>query len=492
MAGRAGQSGQVELLLVYGADPGATDKDGKTASDYARSAGFSNVSNRLEASTYELSDRLTYFLCQKRPDHHNGQHFLIPDSDKIKSAENHKIAKRKLQGLSNYVFEELSVDVYDEVDRRETDSLWTQNGAGNKSVIIPFLPVNPDYGTTRNQGRQKLARLNNLEFAALVIDVLKEIKRRQNDVSSPVKSTDWHSDDEPIYDHVASDDDYYQLPDTPSTPPLASKKEEKPRQNAPSDEFKQLKSQLENSELKVQHLIDSNDDMRSEISRLTSTVNKLIEENKTLRVSVSPTHNNRRNDPDHRSTVSMYEHRSPSRGPNSLPPPGANYMTLQTGSSSSPSAAMRGYQPEYYDYNESNSLPYASNYPPTYGSPQSPDLPSQEEVVRRTEAITRCIQELLISAKDEKFDAFIPCSERIVRAVTDMVVLFPDEVPNSGIANSLSSLTAAAAHFETECRLLILRSQKEGPLNSSFVTQQVIQCAFDIAKSTKQLVALFQ
>ena len=29
-------------------------------------------------------------------------------------------------------------------------------------------------------------------------------------------------------------------------------------------------------------------------------------------------------------------------------------------------------------------------------------LPSQEEVVRRTEAITRCIQELLISAKDEQ------------------------------------------------------------------------------------------
>ena len=37
------------------------------------------------------------------------------------------------------------------------------------------------------------------------------------------------------------------------------------------------------------------------------------------------------------------------------------------------------------------------------------------------------LQELLISAKDEQFDAFIPCSERIVRAVTDMVVLFPEE-----------------------------------------------------------------
>merc|ERR1711971_926572 len=118
-------------------------------------------------------------------------------------------------------------------------------------------------------------------------------------------------------------------------------------------------------------------------------------------------------------------------------------------------------------------------------------LPSQEEVVRRTEAITRCIQELLISAKDEKFDSFIPCSERIVRAATDMVLLFPEEPGHSAVSASLSSLTAAATHFETECRMLILRSQKE-PLNQNFVTQQVIQCAFDIAKATKQLVALFQ
>ena len=54
-----------------------------------------------------------------------------------------------------------------------------------------------------------------------------------------------------------------------------------------------------------------------------------------------------------------------------------------------------------------------------------------------------------------------------------------------------ATLTDAANHFETECRILIMRSQKE-PLHQSFVTQQVIQCAFDIAKSTKQLVAQFQ
>ena len=100
-----------------------------------------------------------------------------------------------------------------------------------------------------------------------------------------------------------------------------------------------------------------------------------------------------------------------------------------------------------------------------------------------------------------------------MRAVTDMVLLFPEvslsslslsllghfslklifpqEPGHSAISANLSSLTAAATHFETECRLLILRSQRE-PLNQNFVTQQVIQCAFDIAKATKQLVALFQ
>lgn len=38
--------------------------------------------------------------------------------------------------------------------------------------------MNPEYGTSRNQARQKLARLDRTEFAYLVIDVLKEIRRR--------------------------------------------------------------------------------------------------------------------------------------------------------------------------------------------------------------------------------------------------------------------------------------------------------------------------
>ena len=47
------------------------------------------------------------------------------------------------------VFEELAIDVYDEVDRRETDKLWSRTESSQPGVLVPFLPVNPDYSATR-------------------------------------------------------------------------------------------------------------------------------------------------------------------------------------------------------------------------------------------------------------------------------------------------------------------------------------------------------
>ena len=44
---------------------------------------------------------------------------------------------------------------------------------------VPFLPVNSELSATRNQARQKLGRLNNLEFTTLLVDILSEAKRRQ-------------------------------------------------------------------------------------------------------------------------------------------------------------------------------------------------------------------------------------------------------------------------------------------------------------------------
>jgi len=614
VAAKAGQVCQVELLLVYGADPAAVDMAGKTASEHARASGHLTLATRIHNAQFELSDRLSFFLCGRRPEHTSNKHYLIPEqgSTVVGQGEPAKVARRKMTGLSNKVFEELAVDVYDEVDRRETDALWNKVESGSQaSVLVPFLPVNPDYSATRNQGRQKLARLTPQEFSALVVDVLKEVRRRQVEIDSArgvnttgVKYSPSNelnqaltkmnlsrasalSDDEPLYDSVASDDDYYIISDkdelmtrqqarlreqqiinnrgtsqmlepgsrsasacSTTTTLQRSKSLAAADRDTQTTEFSVLKEQLECSEKKVQALIASNDDMRTELAKLQSTVQRLVHDNKEFqRASLSPSHTSHES-PQHTGPAhaliregggysdgrtgsplashgsplrspqspgsrshSMYEYREgrtgPTSGPTSLPGPGTSYMAVGTTASprNYPGTRRDSYEQTQggtggfpgtgrfnnsgYTESGTHSLPYS--FQNSYGDATvyQEVLPSQEEVVRRTEAITRCIQELLISAKDEKFDSFIPCSERIVRAVTDMVLLFPEEPGHSAVSASLSSLTAAATHFETECRMLILRSQRE-PLNQNFVTQQVIQCAFDIAKATKQLVALFQ
>ncbi|EDL19898.1 G protein-coupled receptor kinase-interactor 2, isoform CRA_a [Mus musculus] len=156
VASKAGQILQAELLAVYGADPGTQDSSGKTPVDYARQGGHHELAERLIEIQYELTDRLAFYLCGRKPDHKSGQHFLIPQrADSLDLSELAKAAKKKLQSLSNHLFEELAMDVYDEVDRRETDAVWlaTQNHSTlvTETTVVPFLPVNPEYSSTRNQ-----------------------------------------------------------------------------------------------------------------------------------------------------------------------------------------------------------------------------------------------------------------------------------------------------------------------------------------------------
>uniref|UniRef100_A0A670ZLF8 GIT ArfGAP 1 n=1 Tax=Pseudonaja textilis TaxID=8673 RepID=A0A670ZLF8_PSETE len=182
VAAKAGQVLQAELLVVYGADPGAPDINGRTPIDYARQASQHELAERLVECQYELTDRLAFYLCGRK----GADPFFScppPPPPSLDLSELAKAAKKKLQALSNHLFEELAMDVYDEVDRRENDAVWltTQNHSTlvTERSAVPFLPVNPEYSATRNQGRQKLARFNAREFATLIIDILSEAKRRQ-------------------------------------------------------------------------------------------------------------------------------------------------------------------------------------------------------------------------------------------------------------------------------------------------------------------------
>lgn len=110
------------MLIVYGADITAKDSHGNTPYEIARLNKHNTIAERLMEATYEVTDRLSYFLTGKKPDHTKGTHLLIPEQNKNEISEQLKIARGKLQLIPNKMFEELVMDLYDEVDRRETEA----------------------------------------------------------------------------------------------------------------------------------------------------------------------------------------------------------------------------------------------------------------------------------------------------------------------------------------------------------------------------------
>lgn len=118
-----------------------------------------------------------------------------------------------------------------------------------------------------------------------------------------------------------------------------------------------------------------------------------------------------------------------------------------------------------------------------------PTLPSTEDVIRKTEQITKNIQELLRAAQESKHESFIPCSERIHVAVKEMAALFPKKPRSEMVRGSLRLLTSSAYRLQSECKKAVPSDGGQGP-DMQLVTQQVIQCAYDIAKAAKQLVTI--
>ncbi|XP_044000192.1 ARF GTPase-activating protein GIT2b isoform X2 [Gambusia affinis] len=559
IAAKAGQILQAELLAVYGADPGALDSSGKTPIDNARQAGHQELAERLVEIQYELTDRLTFYLCGRRPDHRNGQHFIIPQmaDSSLDLSDFAKAAKKKLQSLSNHQFEELAMDVYDEVDRRETDAVWlaTQNHSTlvTDTTVVPFLPVNPEYSSTRNQGRQKLARFSAHEFATLVIDILADAKRRQwgNSCDSPKDNielilqginsrhnSESQDNDQPDYDSVASDEDPVQEASCGDSCNHGRTKssESSDLSDGPItvQEFMEVKSALTASEAKIQQLLKVNCHLSKELQMMQSKLSSLQTENTTLRWQTPggqqhPQGPFGRHPPRGGRAMSMYEtgsapkhfsHRVDTarhddgvvlqpfptnigRGPlgtaaSSLPTfPSPLSWSWDERSRRGCSLGGHGTMLES-DY---DTTPNHSELEET-GSPEAtPDsvetgvegeedatLPCTEDVICKTEQITKNIQELLRAAQETKHESFLPCSEKIRLAVTEMAALFPKRPSSETVRNSLYLLTSSASRLHGECQ----KAAEHNPCPSDIqlVTQQVIQCAYDIAKAAKQLVTV--
>ncbi|XP_076007280.1 ARF GTPase-activating protein GIT2a isoform X5 [Genypterus blacodes] len=549
VAAKAGQVSQAELLTVYGADPGAPDSNGKTPVDYAREAGHHDLADRLVEVQYELTDRLAFYLCGRKPDHKRGQHFIVPQmaDSSLDLSELAKAAKKKLQSLSNHLFEELAMDVYDEVDRRETDAVWlaTQNHSTlvTETTVVPFLPVNPEYSSTRNQGRQKLARFNAHEFATLVIDILSDAKRRQQGNSVDKDSVDLilknvgvrhgsesQDNDQPDYDSVASDEDTDQ--ELLSSKGDRTKSLDSDLSDGPItvQEYLEVKNALSLSESKIQQLMKANSNLSDELRLMHKKLQSLQSENSSLRRQVttniyqipsgsdypdpsSPSALKRRQSARASRPMSMYETGSglkPYLPKGETPYPEEGIPTLQPFPPHASKFDKQSSMPES-DYDntvndsemddmgpyrrgrlrssgwlgEGSSIPELDNT----GLEPDPTLPSTEDVIRKTEQITKNIQELLRAAQENKHDSFIPCSERIHVAVTEMAALFPKRPRSETVRSSLRLLTSSAVRLQGECRKAVPSEGSSAP-DMQLVTQQVIQCAYDIAKAAKQLVTI--
>ncbi|XP_008274820.1 ARF GTPase-activating protein GIT2a isoform X8 [Stegastes partitus] len=498
VAAKAGQVSQAELLTVYGADPGAPDSNGKTPIDYAREAGQHDLADRLVEIQYELTDRLAFYLCGRKPDHKNGQHFIVPQmaDSSLDLSELAKAAKKKLQSLSNHLFEELAMDVYDEVDRRETDAVWlaTQNHSTlvTETTVVPFLPVNPEYSSTRNQGRQKLARFNAHEFATLVIDILSDAKRRQqgNSTASPkdnveliLKSvavrhcSDSQDNDQPDYDSVASDEDTDQ--ELPSSKGDRTKSLDSDLSDGPitMQEYMEVKNALSMSEAKIQQLMKANNNLSDELRLM---------QKKTERGAFVTTSSSL---PSFPSTLSWSKDDSAQKASKlekqSSMPESDYDNTFNDSEMDDSGFSRRGRLRSSGWLGEGSSIPELDDLE----MESDPTLPSTEDVIRKTEQITKNIQELLRAAQENKHDSFIPCSERIHVAVTEMAALFPKKPRSETVRGSLRLLTSSACRLQGECRKAVPSEGGPGP-DMQLVTQQVIQCAYDIAKAAKQLVTI--
>ncbi|KAL6466045.1 hypothetical protein MHYP_G00261780 [Metynnis hypsauchen] len=588
VAAKAGQVSQVELLSVYGADPGAPDANGNTPIEYARQAGHPDLADRLVEIQYELTDRLAFYLCGRKPDHKNGQHFIIPQlADSSQDlTEVAKAAKRKLQSLSNHLFEELAMDVYDEVDRRETDAVWltTQSHSTlmTEAVLVPFLPVNPEYSSTRNQGRQKLARFNAHEFATLIIDILSDAMRRQQGSSATIpkdeltlkRSSSRHASesqdaDQPDYDSVASDEDTDVEAHSAKTARAKSLDSDVSDGPVSVQEFLEVKNALTASEAKIQQLVKANVTLSEELRLLQKKLRSLQSENSSLRCQAS-------------AQPPCQTPRAPETPNHSIPPPSftlksrpitmyetslglrpflkAEMSQLEELPSLQPflmnvSKADKQSSDGDYDNTVNDSELEDPGRPRVIGWGEEPDdleaepnlaLPTTEDVIRKTEQITKNIQELLKAAQDSQQDrlceprdsvrrlrhslgcfstlmpwaekppspmqpfglcgsgtssnpktpnnlvnpispsnpasCFVSCAERIHMAVSDMLALFPKKPRSERVRGSLRSLKSNAHRLQVQCR------KTSNP--DSVFTQQVIQCAYDIAKAAKQLVTI--
>lgn len=483
VAVKSDQKLQVELLLVYGADPTCPDNQGRTPLDYTRQFNNKELMNRIIESQYEVTDSFSFYLSLRKPDHSTGVHFLIPPT----GFKSNSTSLAKLQQLPNHVFEELVMDVYDEVDRRQTEAIWLSCADTTDLNDVPFLPVDNTLSTTRNQGRQKLARFSTPELKSLVYDILVDTQRRQSiDKGSMIQlreTSEIEDTDDPLYDSVAEDEDYA-IPLTKDEEVCTNKDSiiSIDSISKTNQVLEQLTKQLKNSDSTIT-------DLRAEVTKLRQCMKQLQNENFELRSRLSqkisfmngdsgfdslefigdnhteltlPLPNERNGD-----EVDMRHSRKPQR-------PTSMYETRE-GISKVPNWHALKTQLKQNENVRNTS-------PGLYSSPQD-----RETVLQCTEQITRTIQQLCKSIQEPEKEECVASGEKVKIAISKLAGTLSKESEGEKIKQMLE----VANRLQPECANLQHSRMKNDSKAVDVHFSNIRDIAFNLAKFTKEIVTKY-
>uniref|UniRef100_V5GWK4 ARF GTPase-activating protein GIT2 n=1 Tax=Anoplophora glabripennis TaxID=217634 RepID=V5GWK4_ANOGL len=487
---KSDQKLQMELLLVYGADPTCPDNKGKTAIDYARSQPNKDLANRLIESQYEVTDTFSYYLSLRKPDHTSGVHFHIPQS----GFKSNATSLSKLQKLNNHIFEELAMDVFDEVDRRETEAIWLSCADTTDLNDVPFLPVDNTLSTTRNQGRQKLARFSTPELKSLVYDVLIDTQRRQMiaEKGSMLQLRETSVvDDDPLYDSVASDEDYAMVPEEEKSDLAVSEKHLTSSSSISLDNvsktnqiLEQLTKQLKNSDSTIT-------DLRAEVMKLRQCVKTLQNENFELKSRLSQTKLYSKLNGD--SGFDSLEHISENQNSEYESLPNGKvadevdlHLNRRNQRPSSMYETREGIGKVPYWHAMKNQLKQNEQTRNTtqslYSSPQD-----RQTVLQCTEQITRTIQQLCKSIQEPEKEDCVPSAEKVKYSIAKLA----SHLPKDTEAARVKLMQEVASQLQPECSALQLSEKKGDAKAVECHFSNIRDLAFHLAKFTKDIVTMY-
>lgn len=177
VAAREGNSNQVELLFLYGADINVQNSRGELPYMVAKE---NQLSDRIKDFYFYVFDRFSFFMCNRKADHRSNQDFFIPEVTEKQFLTKTKDSRAAISVLPKAQFFDLCEDAFDETVRRENEVNWnlTKWAKTAKGPTNVFLPSSSHMSAARNQRRQKLAKFTPIQFTILLIDLIKDQKRR--------------------------------------------------------------------------------------------------------------------------------------------------------------------------------------------------------------------------------------------------------------------------------------------------------------------------